>query len=161
MVKIQLPVPKYLKKILVAKYGDDFVLKEYSLFGMAICNTLMTKNYAVYRYRKRELSKYYRYKELSEIFNINLSVNKATRKGFEINDNKLHKIVRAIDKSIREELYVTALVNKELYEIDYQTTFLNFLDQYNITEEELTYESLQKHFYRVKDKLTKNLKNLA
>jgi len=158
MVKIQLQVPKYLKKILVTKYGDNFILKENTLLGMAICNVLMSKNYAVHRYRKNEkLKMLYRYKELSESFNIRLSVNKAIRKGFEINDNKLHKIVRGIDKSIREDLYKTAINNKEFYDIEYQTTFYNFLDEYDITEEELSYESLRKDFNRRKEKLTENL----
>ena len=150
MVKIQLQVPKYLKKILVTKYGDNFILKENTLLGMAICNVLMSKNYAVHRYCKNEkLKMLYRYKELSESFTIRLSVNKAIRKGFEINDNKLHKIVRGIDKS--------AINNKEFYDIEYQTTFYNFLDEYDITEEELSYESLRKDFNRRKEKLTENL----
>ncbi len=162
MVKLQLKVPKYLKKILDAKYGSELHLKGSTLLGMAISDTLMTKTYAVHRYRKNEnQSKYYRYKELSETYVVKLSIKTALIKGFEMDDNKLHKIVRAIDKFIREELYSSAITNKELYDIEFQTTILNFLDQYDITEEELTYESLRKDFNRMREKLEKNLKNIV
>lgn len=152
MVEVQLKLPVYLKKILVARYGEVYILKDTSLLGMAISNVLHKKYYAVRRYRDRDNPpKNYRFKELSATYPVKLSVNRAVRKGFEINDTKIHKIVRAIDNSIREELYRTAISNKEEYGIDYQTTFLNFLDQYGIEEEELSYESIRKHFNRVKN----------
>ncbi len=162
MVKIQLKLPKYLKKILDIKYGPDYVLKDSTLFALAISNIMMRKHYAVHRYRlNSKTGKYYRYKELSEVYTIHLSIKTGRRKGFEIDENKLHKIVRAIDKSIREELYISAIINKEQYDIDYQTTILNFLDQYGIEEDELSYESLRKDFNRLREKLTKNLINIT
>lgn len=158
MVTLQLQVPKYLKKILITKYGDNYVLKENSLLGMSICGTLIQKSYAIHRFRNGEFANYrkYRYKEMSETFIIKLSVKIAVRKGFEINEDKLHKIVRSIDKSIREELYSMAILNKQLYNIEYQTTLLNFLDEYDIIEEELSYDSLRKDFNRNYQKLNKN-----
>ncbi|HAD78791.1 MAG TPA: hypothetical protein DCF99_04460 [Flavobacteriaceae bacterium] len=162
MVKLQLPVPKYLKKILDIKYGPDYVLKDSTILALAISNTLMRKHYAVHRYRVNSKNgKYYRFKELSEVYIIQLSIKSGRRKGFEIDENKIHKIVRAIDKSIREELYTAAIINKEQYDIEYQTTILNFLDQYDIEEDELSYESLRKDFNRLREKLVKNLKNIT
>ena len=162
MVKIQLKVPRYLKKILEIKYGPDYILKDSTLLALAISNTLMRKHYAVHRYRiTSKIGRYYRFKELSEVYTIQLSIKSGRRKGFEVDENKLHKIVRAIDKSIREELYTAAIINKEQYDIEYQTTILNFLDQYDLEEDDLPYESLRKDFNRSRDKLAKNLKNIT
>lgn len=153
MVTVHLQLPVYLKKILVARYGEEYILRETNLLGMAISNVLQKKYYAVRRYRDRSKKhKNYRFKELSETYPILLTRNRAVRKGFEINETKIHKIVRAIDDSIREELYRKAVENKDEFGVEYQTTFLNFLDQYNIQEEELSYESLRKQFNRVKNK---------
>ena len=55
-------------------------------------------------------------------------------------------------------VYIDCIFNKERYGIEYQTTILNFLDFYDITEEELSYDSLRKDFNRNKKKIALRLK---
>jgi hypothetical protein len=153
-VLLRLPVPRYLKKILNLRFGEHYDAKENTLFGMAIINILKRKSDCGYVYTRNHYRLgNYRFKEKTEIFLVNISLDKARRTGFIFDENRILKIIKAIDKSIRDELYTSAIINKEKYGIEYQTTILDFLDFYDITDEELSYESLRKDFNRNRKKL--------
>lgn len=158
-VLLQLTVPKYLKKILDMRYGDSFKAKENTLFGLTVINTLKRKSEHDYQYHRNQYSEgNYRFKSSTEAYFINVSIDRVKRRGFAFDQRRAFQIVKALDKSIREELYISAILNKEKYGIEYQTTLLDFLDVYDIEEEELSYESLRKDFNRNRRKLTEKLK---
>lgn len=161
-VLLQLSVPIYLKKILDIKYGDSFVAKENTLFGMTVLNTLKRKSEHDYVFKRNQYSDgNYRFKNSTEAYFINVSVDRVRRRGFTFDARRCFQIVKAVDKSIREDLYQNAIINKEHYGIEYQTTLLNFLDLYDITEEELSYESLRKDFNRNRRRITEKYKTIA
>lgn len=159
---LQLTVPKYLKKIMDAKFGESYCAREDTLFGMTVINTLKRKSEHDYTY-KRILYKEgnYRFKNATEPFFINVSIDRCTRRGFTFDKRRVFQIVKAFDKSIRENLYQTAIVNREFYGIQIKTTFQNFLDLYDIDEEELSYESLRKDFNRNQKKIAEKLNLIA
>ena len=158
-VLLQLTVPLYLKKILEIKYGNPYTAKENTLFGMTVLNTLKRKSDHDYTYTRNQYSGgNYRFKNSTEVFFINVSVDRVKRKGFAFDQRRTFQIVKALDRTIREELYISAIVNKEKYGIEYQTTLLDFLELYDIEEEELSYESLRKDFNRNRRKLAEKLK---
>lgn len=157
-VLLQIPVPAYLKKILDIKFGDNYNVTCKNLFGMAVINSLKKKREKDYEISRKKLSGNYRFKESSEYFSVNISIDTANRKGFAHNLDTALRIAKAVDREIREELYCNCIFNKEKYGIEYQTTILNFLELYDITEEELSYESLRKDFNRNKKKIADKLK---
>lgn len=158
-VLLQLTVPKYLKKILNLKFGDSYRAKENTLFGLTVINTLKRKSEHDYQYSRTQYAEgNYRFKNSTEVYFINVSVDRVKRKGFAFDQRRAFQIVKALDRSIREELYTNAIVNKEKYGIEYQTTLLDFLELYDIEEEELSYESLRKDFNRNRRKLAEKLK---
>lgn len=161
-VLLQLNVPKYLKKILEVKYGDSYVAKENTLFGMTVLNTLKRKSDHDYSYTRNQYTNgNYRFKNSTEAYFINVSVDRVKRKGFAFDPKRTFQIVKALDKSIRDDLYQNAIINKEKYGIEYQTTLLDFLDLYDIEDEELSYDSLRKDFNRNRRKLAEKLKIIA
>ena len=147
-VLLQLPVPKYLKKILEFKYGENYKAKENTLLGFTVINALQKKSDRNYSFQKQSSHESY--------FFITISVDKAQRKGFSFSQQKAYQLAKALHRNIREELYITAIINKAKYEIEYQTTLLEFLEMYDITDEELSYESLRKDFNRYVYKVKKN-----
>ena len=161
-VLLQLNVPSYLKKILVSKLGENYRPKEDNLYGLAIINTLKRKSEHNYEYRREHYSGGdYRFKNSTEQFFIYISVDRASRRGFSFDPRRSFQIVKAFDKQIREELYTKAIFNKENYGIDYQTTINDWLNMYDISEEELSYDSIRKDFNRNRIKLMKKLKIIA
>ncbi len=158
-VLLQLMVPRYLKKILDVKYGDDYKPRENTLFGMTVINTLKRKSDHDYTYKRNQYSQgEYRFKNSTEAYFINVSVDRVKRNGFAFCQRRNFQIVKALDKSIREDLYINAIVNKEKYGIEYQTTIVDFLDLYDISDDELSYESVRKDFNRNRRKLAEKLK---
>lgn len=161
-VLLQLMVPKYLKKILDAKYGENYKARENTLFGMTVINTLKRKSDHDYTYSRDKYSQGdYRFKNNTEAYFINVSVDRAKRNGFAFCQRRSFQIVKAFDKSIREDLYTNAIINKEKYGIEYQTTIVDFLDLYDISDDELSYDSLRKDFNRNRRKLAEKLKIIA
>ena len=156
---LQLNVPRYLKKILDVKYGENYRPRVTELLGISVINALKKKSDRDYTYiRKKSPADNNRFKEKDDVFFISLSIDKAQRKGFAVDQKRAHQIVKAIDRNIREDLYCNALLNHTKYGIEYQTTIENFLDLYDIAEEELSYESIRKDFNRKKKNLAEKLK---
>lgn len=158
-VLLQLNVPRYLKKILEVKYGNEYKPRETELLGIAVINTLKKKSDRNYQYiRQKSPTDNNRFKESNEAFFISLAVDKASRKGFSVDPKRANQIVKALDRNLREDLYTTAIINHHRYDIEFQTTIENFLDLYDISEEELSYESIRKDFNRNKKRIAEKLK---
>ena len=147
-ISIALPVPLYLKKILVAKYGEKYATKEDNWFGILIINVLQRKSDRRYEYKKNKEG---------EVYVVTIAYEKARDKGFGINDMKAKAIIRSITRNFREELYFHAVMNNLHYGIDYKTSIQNVLDSYDILEDELSYETLRKDFNRKKAAILKKI----
>lgn len=158
-VLLQLPVPAYLKKILEKKYGENPTATRNNLLGLTVISTLKGKRDRDYEAsRKVYNSGNYRFKDAQQYFFMNVCLDTAKRKGFTHSMQMANRIVKAYDRDIREQLYIDCIFNKEKYGIDYQTTILNFLDFYDISEDELSYDSIKKDFNRNKKKIASRLK---
>ncbi|MDR2205775.1 MAG: hypothetical protein LBE36_06445 [Flavobacteriaceae bacterium] len=147
-ISICLQVPKYLKKVLLVKFGEKYQAKENHWFGILVINILQRKSDSKYHFRKENND---------ECFCFTISYEKARKKGFSISENKMKSIVRSIDRNFREEMYYHAVLNHINYSIDYKISIENFLDSYDITEDELPYETLRKDFNRNKTQIIKKI----
>ncbi len=145
-----LPVPKYLKRVLEKKYGEDFQATETTLLGFVVLQILKRKSEIKYDYQKKQSP--------IDYFKVYIGVRKAGIKGFIFNQKRSYQLAKTLERQTKEELFINAIHNKENYGIDYQVTLLDFLDFYDIPDEELTYETLRKDFNRQKIKLMQKLK---
>ncbi|WP_157886035.1 hypothetical protein [Chryseobacterium glaciei] len=148
-VLLLLPVPKYLKRVLEKKYGEYFQATETTLLGFTVLQILKRKSEIKYDYIRQNQNDYFR---------VYIGVRKAVIKGFIFNQKRSHQLAKTLERQTKEELFTTTILNKENYGIEYQVTLLNFLDFYDIPDEELTYETLRKDFNRQKLKLIQKLK---
>ncbi|QWA38858.1 hypothetical protein [Chryseobacterium sp. ZHDP1] len=149
-ITLHLSVPRYVKKILQFKYGDDYKAREDTLLGMVVLNTLQKKSERNYTYKRTNSDITY--------FSLKVGIDKASRKGFQHNQSKAYQISKAIERDIREKLYTEAVTNEINYGIDFKTTIQNFLDLYDIAEDELSYETIRKDFNRWKHQNIKKFK---
>lgn len=139
-INLDLPVPAYLRKILIFKYGEEYIASETSLLGITILHALNKKSARFYDYKRK--------KTFSCLYRVKIGLEKAKRVGYKLDAQKAYQIAKALQKHFREELYMLALINKEIYEIDYQTTLMDWLEIYEIEDEELSYRTLRKGFDR-------------
>jgi len=149
-ITLHLSVPRYVKKILQFKYGDDYRAREDTLLGMVVLNTLQKKSERHYTYKRINPDITY--------FSLKVGIDKANHKGFQHNQSTAVRISKAIERDIREKLYTEAITNEINYGIDFKTTIQNFLDLYDITEDELSYETIRKDFNRYKNQNLKKFK---
>lgn len=148
-VLLLLPVPKYLKRVLEKKHGEDFQATETTLLGFVVLQILKRKSEIKYDYKRQNQNDYFR---------VYIGVRKAGLKGFIFNQKRSHQLAKTLERQTKEELFTSAILNKENYGIEYQVTLLDFLEFYDIPDEELTYETLRKDFNRQKLKLMQKLK---
>lgn len=148
-ITLHLPVSAYLIKYLEAKYGEEYKATETDWFGLLIISTLSRKSADHYHINRKSENLYY---------TVTLGISKAEHCGFFITQRKGDQIAKAIDNHFREQMYMQAVLNYQNFEIDYKTSILNYLESFNITEEDLHYETVRKDFNRNKAKIEQRLK---
>ncbi|MGD1319545.1 hypothetical protein [Chryseobacterium sp. 2R14A] len=153
-ITIHLPVTPAIKKYLVRsllKEKQDYILNIDDWFGLIVINMLEYKGSKHYNITPTQEEK------KTETFDIHLSISAAHKNGFTILPQYEVAIFNIVDRMFRESMYKSALINKNNYGIDYQTTINDILDSYDITEEEMTYDAIKRDFDRKKEKLKQTL----
>lgn len=144
-IEIKLPVPEHLQLFLKAKFGEEYHTTNRDWFGIQILSLLEKKSvcrYALESCKSENYSMYYKIKirfSHSDRFGIILPPHR---------ENMLRKFVESL---FRDACFEFALINKELYDIDYKSSIINFLNYYNIDETKGTYlETIVRDFNRKK-----------
>ena len=142
-VTLQIPTKSYIKKYIAVMYGDNFKLSHTTAFGIIVLNILKRKTYK---------NPNYDYKKLKQNFDASITcrahLDKAYRYGIVLLEPQKYHLFRAVDEMMKYELVKQALINQSNYGIDFKTSILNILEAYDITEDELDYQSIRKYFNR-------------
>lgn len=151
---MHLPVTPALKKFLTARFGTDYRLSIDDWFGAIVLNVLQNKTNKHYEVlgRNKDVNKY-----KTEKFSITLSMSTAEKSGFLFLPRHQASLHNIVDSIFREDMYIQALTNKTNYMIEYQTTIRNVLASYDITDEEMSYDSIKRDFARKKKSLEDRL----
>lgn len=148
MITLQIPLPTYLYKYLMALYGPEYQPTMYDDLGILILNLLERKTA-----HDTTCLKKWKHRPVDKIFVIHLSLSQFERKGFFIFNEKIQHIQSFIDHHFRSAMYRNALLNYKNFNIPYKDSILSFLKSYDISEEDFPYESIRKDFNRKKDKM--------
>ncbi|WP_300685501.1 hypothetical protein [Chryseobacterium sp.] len=141
-ITINLPVSPAIKKYLTTRLGNNYHLTNNDWFGIIFLNMLENKNNKYYEFIGKKTT------NRIETFPITISLSMADKNGFIIRAKHETQINKIIDDVFRQDMYIQALINKKEYGIEYQTSLSNILDAYDITDEELTIDSLKRDFIR-------------
>ena len=140
-IDIEIPVKSYLKKFITISFGEEIKLSERNWLGIIIFNIVKRKTFQNYYDSKMN-------ENLDASFSVKISLDKSYRYGCLLLPTQIHYINLAIDNFFKSELIKQALINQSAYQIDFKTSIINILDAYDITEDELEYDSVRKHFNR-------------
>lgn len=136
----QIPVADHVYRYLVHKYGSDTILAERSdIVGNIILSSL-NRNSDI------DISR----KKYSKVIKIIIKDYQYLKNGVFVGVKKGQVFNTLIDKMFRGELYSHCFLNKTLHDDKYLEVIRNFLDVYNISEDELKIDSIYRDFKRKK-----------
>ncbi len=150
LISIPLPVNNYIKKYLIATYGDEYKVRIADSFGILILNILQKKS-IYYDYKKEKDNRCTSY----PIF---LSISNFEKYGCAISEQRLYLIHKSLDADFRKSMYHTAIINFHKFGIQYKKSIETFLKSFNIDEDELSYGTIRRDFNRKKAKIEAALK---
>jgi hypothetical protein len=150
-VTLSISCPTYIRKYVETSFGKDYELSQTDWLGIFIYSLLQKKSHPTYHYKSQRKTVDY-----DDKLRLKFSMSMAEKNGFFLIGSDEKKIIKCIDDIFRKTIYRQALINNDNYNIDFQTTILNCLEAYDITEDDLPYETLRKDFNRVKKELFKN-----
>lgn len=148
-ISINLPVTPAIKKYLTIKLGSEYRLTSIDWFGSIVFSMLENKT------KKHNCIKDVNISCKTGIFQFTMSYDLSTKIGFILSPKHETMIHNIVDRIFRDEIYYTAIRNKEFYDIEYQTSINDILDSYDIIDEDITWDALYKEFTRKK----KNIKS--
>jgi len=149
-ISIDLPVTPAIKKYLAIKLGPEYRLTSMDWFGSIVFSMLEKKGI-----KKHNCIKDTNISNKTEVFQFIMSYNLTTKIGFVLSPKNATMIHNIVDRVFRDEIYYTAIRNKEFYDIEYQTSINDILDSYDIIDEDITWDAIYKEFTRKK----KNIKS--
>lgn len=150
MIELQLQLPVYLVKYLKTLYGEPYSPMANDEIGIYILNILerkTTRSEPIYSFKK----------ENKECFTISINASNYAKRGCLISAEKQNIIIKYIDSHFRKEIFRYAVMNYHYYKIPYKETIITALKTYDITENDLAYETIRKDFNRKKAKIEHKL----
>ncbi|MDO6813808.1 hypothetical protein [Tenacibaculum soleae] len=135
-----IPVADHVFRYLVHKYGSDTIIAERSdIVGSIILSSLNRNN-------DLGISK----KKYSKSIKVVIKDYQYLKNGVFVSVKKGQVFNKIIDKMFRGELYSHCFINKKLHDDAYIKIIRQFLDIYNISEDELKVASIYRDFKRKK-----------
>lgn len=137
-ISITIPVKPHIKKYISVRYGVEHTLTKKSLLGILLFNILDKKtprpsqNFTVF----------------SEKYTIQISKQYFYERGFEISKRKKQFLAICLEKLFIEDFYSHIDISVSKMGLTAAESMRFFLDQYEITENEVKYESLYKKYQR-------------
>lgn len=140
---IELPTKSYLRKYVEKSFPGDLKLTERSWLGVLVLNVLKRKTFKDPNYIFHGTTN-----NFDDSLLLKVDLDKSSRYGCILMQKQIVYINRCIDQIFKAEVIKMALINQYNYEIDRKTSIINVLDAYDITEEELNYQTIRKEFNR-------------
>lgn len=150
-VIIHVPCPTYLKKFIEISFGENYELSQTDWLGILVLGLLQKKSHPTYHYAGQKKAA-----QFGDKLVFNFTLHQANKNGFFLVNSDEQKIIKAIDDVFRSSMYRAAMLNQENFGIEYRSTITTYLDAFNITEEDLAYETIRKDFNRLKSALIHN-----
>lgn len=150
MFELQLQLPIYLVKYLKTLYGEPYFPMADDEIGIYIFSVLERK-------KSRSERDFSITKKNCTTYTIRINEHNFYKRGCFISSAKQAFIVKYIDSLFRKEIFRNAVMNYHYYGIPYKKTIITALNTYNITESDLSYETIRKDFNRKKTKIEEKL----
>lgn len=150
MIQLHIKLPTYLIKYLRKLYGEPYAPVCNDEIGLFIMSILEKKT-------SPSAYKYIFSRKTDKTYTISLPLYFHEKKGCLILPEKEALIQKFIDNHFRREMYRFAILNFHYHNIKFKDSLETFLDVFDISEDDLTYESIRKDFNRKKKEFTEKL----
>jgi len=149
---VHLPIKSYLKKYLIKKYGTSYKISSNSLLGIFLIEILDKQ----YRKEHRQIKEKNYYpiiipKVIVEKVGFDFPTSKMRRFELMIKQLFRNELDSHVDIAINAELYVN--INDKKYKLDVMKAIKQYLEFYDITEDELRLDSLYRDYKRIKNEI--------
>ena len=139
-----IPVSDHVYKYIVKRYGSDsFTATRNDIIGNLVLSSL-SKNSDI-KFSNTKFSK---------VINVRIKEYSYTRNGMFVSAKSGQVFNRMVDKLFRDELFIHVFMNKEDGKELVLKGIRKFLKIYNITEDDVKYESIYRDYKRKKNKIT-------
>lgn len=137
-VVVNFPVLPHVHKFLKAKCGEKMVANKQELYGNVVLDLLNKRGANVVKVSEN----------LS--YPVEISMRYMRENGVFIDDQIIYKFNNRIDRMLREEMRTYVFLSNFCNKIPKNTALRQFMECYNITEEDIKFETLQKDLVRNK-----------
>jgi len=135
-ITVHFPVKPHVYKYLQTKCGEKLIVSKNNLFGSIVLD-ILSKNYSDLQAVNDNFT-----------FPVDISVRYMEKMGFYIDPKIIRKFNTRIDDIFREEMRAYVRISFRLNHIRKETALKQFLSDYNITEEDIKFETLVKDILR-------------
>jgi hypothetical protein len=146
-ITVNMPMQLYLQKFLLKKYGSSYKVSYNSLLGMFLLEILDKQ----YRKEHRKITQ-------TSYYPITIPKSIVERVGFDMPTSKMKRFEEMISKLFRTELesYIKLTISADLcisvdqkvYKQDVMKAIKQFLEYYDVTEDDIKLETLYRDFNR-------------
>lgn len=142
LFSIPIPVAPHVKKYLTTIYGDYYTLSLDDALGILL-HAIITRKTSFDNTPKNTT-------KLSCSFEFKFSLSIFQKFGFTFEPKDYFYIGKMLDKYFREKMYEYAIINSVNNNINCKRSMKEFMDFFEITEEDVDLESLYRDFKRQK-----------
>jgi len=135
-ITIHFPVKPHVYKYLQKKVGEKLVVVSTSYFGATVLD-ILSKNHSDYSVVKSDLT-----------YSVEISLRYMEKNGVYLNPRVVRKFNARIDDIFREELRTHIEISYTINNIPKERSLRDFLLVYDITEDDIKFETLVKDFHR-------------
>jgi len=149
---INMPMKPYLRKFLCKKYGETYKVSFYSLLGLFLLE-ILDKQYRKGDSKIRQKSSYPLIIPKTFVEKVGFDMPPQKMKRFEEMLVRLFKseLEAHVDLTVEFDLYIN--LNEKKYKLDVMKSIKNFLEFYNINEDDLKLESVYRDYKRNKTEI--------
>jgi hypothetical protein len=150
-ISISIPVKPHVKKYIEVKYGETHTLTTKSFLGLLLFNVL-DKNAPVLDHD---------FKNFGDQYEIKISRQYLYENGYNVSTVKRKFLSVCLEKLFVEEFYQFVDIHVSSIRLSAAQSIRLFLEKYNLTENEINYETMYKKYQRYSNFNIKIKKNIA
>ena len=138
LISIKIPTKSHIKKFISTRYGTEHTVSKKSMLGVIIISLL----------DKNVLRPEYSFENCNEEYIVHISEYYMNIKGFNLSVKTVKFLSILIEKLFYEDLFMYMDLSISKFNVSAQEALGCFFKEYNISEDELNFDSVYKKYQR-------------
>jgi hypothetical protein len=138
LISIKIPTKSYIKKFIITRYGIEHTVSKKSMLGVIIVSLL----------DKNVLRPEYSFDSCDTEYTVHISEYYMNVRGFNLSVKTIKFLSVLLDKLFYEDLFTYMDISISKLNVSAQEALSCFFKEYNISEDELNFDSIYKKYQR-------------